>query len=62
MRDALFLKIQRLGFSYFDRQETGQLLTRLTNDVDQVRLFISAGTSSDRISHEGIGPCPDMGG
>lgn len=43
MRDALFLKIQRLGFSYFDRQETGQLLTRLTNDVDQVRLFISAG-------------------
>jgi ATP-binding cassette subfamily B protein len=43
LRDALFAKIQRLSFSYFDRSETGQLLTRLTNDVDQVRGFIGSG-------------------
>ncbi|MFN3429229.1 MAG: ABC transporter ATP-binding protein [Candidatus Sericytochromatia bacterium] len=43
MRDELFAKIQRLSFSYYDRNETGQLLTRLTNDVDQVRTFIGSG-------------------
>jgi ATP-binding cassette subfamily B protein len=43
MRDALFERIQRLGFSYYDRVETGQLLTRLTNDVEQVRTFVGAG-------------------
>jgi ATP-binding cassette subfamily B protein len=46
MRDALFAKIQRLSFSYYDRNETGQLLTRLTNDVDQVRGFIGSGVVS----------------
>ena len=43
MRDELFAKIQRLSFSYYDSNETGQLLTRLTNDVDQVRTFIGSG-------------------
>ena len=43
LRDELFAKIQRLSFSYYDRNETGQLLTRLTNDVDQVRGFIGSG-------------------
>lgn len=31
----------RLSFSYYDRAETGELVTRLTNDVEQVRTFIS---------------------
>lgn len=43
LRDELFAKVQRLSFSYFDRNETGQLLTRLTNDVDQVRAFLGSG-------------------
>ncbi|HEY9722358.1 MAG TPA: ABC transporter ATP-binding protein, partial [Oscillatoriaceae cyanobacterium] len=43
LRDELFGKLQRLSFSYFDRNETGNLLTRLTNDVDQVRAFIASG-------------------
>ncbi len=43
LRDELFAKVQRLSFSYFDRNETGQLLTRLTNDVDQVRTFLGSG-------------------
>lgn len=43
LRDELFAKIQRLSFSYYDHNETGQLLTRLTNDVDQVRAFIGTG-------------------
>jgi len=43
LRDELFAKVQRLSFSYFDRNETGQLLTRLTNDVDQLRAFLGSG-------------------
>ena len=40
LRDDLFAKIERLSFSYYDQAQTGQLLTRLTSDVEQVRAFV----------------------
>jgi ATP-binding cassette subfamily B protein len=43
LRDALFAQIQRLSFSYYDRVETGQLLTRVTSDVEQIRTFAGTG-------------------
>ena len=43
LRDALFGQIQRLSFSYYDRAQTGQLVTRATNDVEQVRTFVGTG-------------------
>ena len=43
LRDALFARIQRLSFSYYDQAQTGNLLTRLTNDVEQVRTFVGSG-------------------
>jgi len=43
LREGLFDRIQRLSFSYYDRAQTGQLVTRLTNDVEQVRMFVGAG-------------------
>ena len=43
LRDALFTRLERLSFSYYDRVQTGQLLTRLTNDVEQVRTFSGTG-------------------
>lgn len=43
MREGLFARIQRLSFSYYDQAQTGQLLTRLTNDVEQVRVFVGTG-------------------
>jgi len=43
LRNALFDRIQRLSFSYYDRLQTGQLLTRLTNDVEQIRTFVGSG-------------------
>jgi len=43
LRDALFTRLERLSFSYYDRVQTGQLLTRLTNDVEQVRTFAGTG-------------------
>lgn len=36
MREALFRKVQSLSFGNLDELETGQLITRLTNDVTQV--------------------------
>jgi len=43
LRNDLFAKIQRLSFSYHDRQQTGQLMIRATDDVEKVRVFIGQG-------------------
>jgi ATP-binding cassette subfamily B protein len=43
MRNDLFAKIQRLSFSYHDRNQTGQLMIRATDDVEKVRLFVGQG-------------------
>ena len=37
IRDRLFVKIQQLSFGNLDRLQTGGLVTRMTNDVDQVQ-------------------------
>ncbi|MGC9521981.1 MAG: ABC transporter ATP-binding protein [Anaerolineae bacterium] len=43
LRDALFEKVESLSFGNIDRLETGQLITRLTNDVTQVQELVSMG-------------------
>ena len=43
LRNDLFSKIQRLSFSYHDRNRTGQLMVRATDDVEKVRTFIGQG-------------------
>jgi ATP-binding cassette subfamily B protein len=43
LRNDLFAKIERLGFGYYDQVETGQLVTRLTSDVEQIRTFVGSG-------------------
>ncbi|MEX2161899.1 MAG: ABC transporter ATP-binding protein [Anaerolineales bacterium] len=43
MRNDLYAKIQRLSFSYHDRNQTGQLMIRATDDVEKVRLFLGQG-------------------
>ena len=43
LRNDLFAKLQRLSFSYHDRNQTGQLMIRATDDVEKVRLFIGQG-------------------
>jgi ATP-binding cassette subfamily B protein len=42
-RNELYAKIQRLSFSYHDRNQTGQLMIRATDDVEKVRMFIGQG-------------------
>ncbi|MFQ5399555.1 MAG: ABC transporter ATP-binding protein [Anaerolineae bacterium] len=43
LRNDLFAKIQRLSFSYHDRNQTGQLMIRATDDIERLRLFIAQG-------------------
>jgi len=40
LREALFRKVQTLSFANLDELETGQLVTRLTNDVTQVQMAL----------------------
>ncbi len=43
LRNAIFEKIQRLSFSYYDQNQTGQLMVRATDDVERLRTFIAQG-------------------
>lgn len=43
LRNAIFARVQRLSFSYYDRNQTGQIMIRATDDVEKVRLFIAQG-------------------
>jgi len=43
MRNELFAHIQSFSFANLDQMQTGQLITRVSSDVDTVRMFSSAG-------------------
>ncbi|MBE0671489.1 MAG: ABC transporter ATP-binding protein [Anaerolineales bacterium] len=43
LRNDLYAKIQGLSFAYHDKNQTGQLMIRATDDVEKVRLFIGQG-------------------
>src|SRR5258708_27564679 len=43
IRNDTIAKIQRLSFSYHDRNQNGQLMIRATDDMEKVRLFIAQG-------------------
>ena len=41
LRDFLYDHLQRLSFTYHDQTQTGELIQRVTSDVDAIRLFFS---------------------
>jgi ABC-type multidrug transport system fused ATPase/permease subunit len=43
IRNALYQRLQRLSFSFHDRNQTGQLMSRATVDVEAIRMFFSMG-------------------
>ncbi|KGP92085.1 multidrug ABC transporter ATP-binding protein [Pontibacillus chungwhensis BH030062] len=43
LRDGLYKKLQRLPFRYYDNARTGDLMSRLTADVEAFRFFLSFG-------------------
>jgi ATP-binding cassette subfamily B protein len=40
LRDRLFAHFQRLHFSYHDRTQTGQLMSRANSDLQQIQAFV----------------------
>jgi ATP-binding cassette subfamily B protein len=45
MRNKLFAHVQAFSFANLDHLQTGRLMTRLSSDVDVVRMFASTGLS-----------------
>jgi ATP-binding cassette subfamily B protein len=43
MRNEVYRRLATLSFSYHDQHQTGQLMTRVTSDVEGVRLFYAQG-------------------
>ncbi|MBA1160915.1 ABC transporter ATP-binding protein [Bacillus licheniformis] len=43
LRKELYAKLQRLPFKYYDGAKTGDLMSRLTADVEGIRFFLSFG-------------------
>ena len=43
LRDALYAQLVRLSFGFYDRHQTGQLMSRATIDLQSVRFFLGYG-------------------
>lgn len=43
LREALYEKLQYLSFQYYDKARTGDLMSRLTQDLEAIRQFIAFG-------------------
>ena len=43
LRNAIYDRLQRLSYAYHDQHQTGQLMSRATQDVEAVQRFISMG-------------------
>ncbi len=43
IRNRIYDHLQRLSFAYHDKAQTGQIMSRATQDVEGVRLYVSMG-------------------
>ncbi|MBN2238184.1 MAG: ABC transporter ATP-binding protein [Dehalococcoidales bacterium] len=43
VRNAIYDRLQRLSFAYYDKAQTGQLMSRATVDVEAIRMFFGMG-------------------
>ncbi|TAJ19915.1 MAG: ABC transporter ATP-binding protein, partial [Dehalococcoidia bacterium] len=43
IRNAIYNRLQRLSFAYHDQAEIGQIMSRATQDVEGVRMYINFG-------------------
>ena len=43
LRDEIYAKLLRLSFGFYDRHQTGQLMSRATVDLQSVRFFLGYG-------------------
>ena len=45
LRNVLYRHLQSQSMSFYDRNQTGQLMSRVTNDVAQVQFFVTQGVA-----------------
>jgi subfamily B ATP-binding cassette protein MsbA len=45
LRSALYKHLQSQSMSFYDKNQTGQLMSRVTNDVSQVQFFVTQGVA-----------------
>jgi subfamily B ATP-binding cassette protein MsbA len=45
LRVQLYAYLQRLSLSYFERTSTGEIMSRITNDVNELENFVTHGSS-----------------
>ncbi len=50
LRRTLYAHIQRLSLAYHDRKHTGDLISRVTSDIDSVQTFLASGLLSTLVS------------
>jgi subfamily B ATP-binding cassette protein MsbA len=46
LRMSLYAHVQRLSLSYHDNKQTGDLISRVTTDIDAVQTFVASGVLS----------------
>ncbi|MFC0332601.1 ABC transporter ATP-binding protein [Paenibacillus sepulcri] len=44
LRKELYTHLQKLSFSYYDKAQTGQIMSRMTGDIEAVKNFIGFGS------------------
>src|SRR6202023_2622486 len=50
LRRMLYSHIQRLSLAYHDRRQTGDLISRVTSDIDAIQSFIASGLLSSLVN------------
>ena len=43
LREQLFRRLQQLGLSYYDKRQSGALMSRVTQDVNELNNFLVDG-------------------
>jgi ABC-type multidrug transport system fused ATPase/permease subunit len=43
LRNDLYAHLQKMSFAYYDKAQTGEIMSRATVDIDAVRMFLSEG-------------------
>ncbi len=43
LRNSIYNRLQRLSFAYHDTHQTGQLMSRATQDVEAIQMFVQMG-------------------
>ncbi|MFB7377674.1 ABC transporter ATP-binding protein [Kitasatospora purpeofusca] len=49
LRLKVFAQLQRLGMDFYEREQAGRIMTRLTTDVDAVSRFLRAGVQQTAV-------------